>query len=544
MFHNDNTVADVIAAEYPDLQELLADSDYDAAAVVEKIASRAKEKENLRPNYENVVTEVAEYFAGNVGSVANTEPIVRNVEPNYRIEDLDELLQYQFLRTGQPVDGPSRPDPPKVTDADAAATTAHGRSIGVRDFLSLLEDRLRTIEREMGCDRQQFHGEIRGQIDWQRTLKRRAETATQTGQTYVCRVQRRDTLASRNRVLFDLLSGFVQIAEQFERKHVGEGDSFPAWLDGWEEGGKYRTAVTDALSNPHFTQIDTSEVTADDREIRAVQRDRDPLYREAAALLERLREIRRRGATDDDADDLFGMDVFVPEESGGESTIYELYWHFELVDRFEEADGVRQLDLDSDDDLVAAWTDEESRYLLFNDWDGTATIDGEQVEYLQFAPPDARQSDGPELTTPRAGHAHQAWRRLRVETLDKEFRTECGKPDIVLLKLDVATKETIRAVFVGEVKYTDSAHTIDEGIAQLVEYGALAQVGEDGQLPDGESADEREYLTAPSDFLDDDQLELGLFVSSRHQIEAEPDEIQLCWFDGEESEPVERPFTE
>ena len=539
--------------------EILRDHEFDftaegprengeVAEAFRDVAQQIESYENLKPDPENVVEAASEEFTTNIGGVVNPDPIVENVDPNHDIANLDELLQYHFLRTGRRVDSRSRAKAPAIDEAAAAATTHLDTNVGVRDFVDLLDTRLRTVDTDVAHEVKQFDGEIRGRVDWQETIKQRYSTNRPTGQTYACRVQRRDTLSARNRVLFDLLGELVGICEQFDRTYVESDESFPEWLARWDTDGEFRDAVESGISNAHFSRVDTSEVTASDRAIRTVRRDRERLYREAAALLERLRSIQRTGATSNDAEDLFGMDVFMPEQSDdGESTIYELYWQFRIAAKFEESE-LRSIDLtDGGNSLVAAWEDQtrDVQYLQFNDWKGSAAIgDSESVEYVTFGPPDAREADGPERGASRAGEVYQAWQQIRYPILEKEPRKGEGEPDIVLLELDEAADvPTIKRLFIGEVKRTDSGHTIDESIAQLAEYGAFAEVGDDAVLADDPDAD---YVAKESEFLADDRLELGLFVSSGHQVEADTDEIQLCWFDdpNDLDGTVDRPFLE
>ncbi len=546
MFRDDTPVEKFLREHEFNFAAERADEDSELAEAVRDVAKRVESHEDLKPDTEEVVKAASEEFTANVGGVANPDPIVENADPNHDIANLDELLQYHFLRTGRRVDSGSRAAAPAIDEAAAAATTHLDTHVGVRDFVDLLEDRLRTVDTDAAHEVQQFDGEIRGRVDWQETIKHWYSTGEPAGQTYACRVQRRDTLSARNRVLFDFLGELVGLCEQFDRNHVGSDGSFPTWLAEWDTGGELRNAVESGLSNAHFSRVDTSEVTADHRAIRTVRRDREPLYREAAALLERLRTIQREGATDDDAEDLFGIDVFEPKGSeDSKSTIYELYWHFRIAAQFEASE-LRSIDLtDEENDLVAAWEDkqEDLRYLQFNDWDGSAAVDGsESVEYLNFAPPNASENDGPERGASRAGEVYQAWWQVRDTALEKSFNTGKGTPDIVLLELDTdADQPTIERLFIGEVKRTDSLHTIDEGIAQLAEYGAFAEVGDDAVLADDPDAD---YVARETEFLSADRLELGLFISSGHQVKQEADEIQLCWFDGpdESDGTVDRPF--
>lgn len=538
MVRDDTDLEAILNRHDVEFQELFEETDHRAEETVRDLFSRVEKHEDRRPNPEEVVEAAAEYFTGNVGKVANPDPIVRDVTPDDAIEDLPDLRAYQFLSTGTETDANERAEV-NISEAAAATTTDLDTPVGVRDFLCLLGDRLRTIDTAVTRKPRRSDDGIRGRIDWQRTLKSRAETGQQGGSRYVCRVQDDSTISARNRVLLDLLLELRTLAQQYQEDRSIEG--FPEWLRGWERRGRFRTVIDDALSSIHFSGVDVESVTATERDVFTTRGDRDLLYREAAALSSCLREIRY-GDSHDGAAEIFGMDVFLPDQNDeGESTIYELYWHFELVDSFASAGGVRPINLAGGDDLVASWVseDDNSRYLLFHDWDGTAAVDGgEDVEYLQFAPPDARADDGPPHPTTQPGYTHQAWRQLRDRGLGKKFRDEDGTPDMVLIQLDMETEETIvDGVFVGEVKHTDSAHTVDEGLAQLAEYGAFVKIGDGAEFA-GET--NSGYLATESGLLDNERVELGLFVSSQHQVAEEPDGIQLSWFDGGVDRPLEK----
>lgn len=501
----------------------------DSESALTDVRGAIHDIESDLPSNSEVVSKVAEYFTTFVGDVASPEPILENVDPNLRVDNIEEILEYHFLRTGRSHDGSGR-DEFELSPAVAATETSTGVQVGVRDFVSMLDNRLRQIRTQVDETLELSRGGVRGRIDWQETVRHRYSGRDPTETEYVTRVRRPDVLSVENRVLLTLLTGIRETYERYEKRYTNS-DGRAGWLPDWAPGEPLRESVERALAGPHFEGVDSESISVSQREIAAVHDDRAPLYREAAALLEQYRGLDPEKLSKSDAESLFGMDVFEPDEdSDGESTVFELYWIFRLIEEFQ-ADGFEPLDLDPEQDFIAAWQESGTEYRLYNDWKG----EDNGTVYIRFPglASDATANSNNDVT--RAGYVHQAHRTVRESAFEEDVRHNNGTPDIVLLALDASEPEPmLTGVFIGEVKRTDRKLTALSGLKQLLDYGALARVGRGADVS---SDSTREYITTTPWFFDDDVLELGLYVGSQSLYDDDDTpEVEVCGY-GDDPEP-------
>ena len=491
-----------------------------------------------KPSKQEIVDQVAPYLTGYMGEVVDIDVFAQSADPHVDIDGADELLRYRFLRTGiQPMDEPTtREEIPDLGDRDAT-TDANGTPIGIKDFVALLSSRLRSIDAAITQDLKIFAGEIQGRVDWQETIKHRHSTGNPDSQMYACRVQERTILSSRNRVLLKLLAAVQNVYQEFDRSIVGRGDR-PGWFPEWAPDGLSRMRLESALENAYLNHVDLDSVSVTDQELNDVRSDREPLYREAAALLSYFRRLKRNELTEEQIRGLFNMDVFNPEESNRGADIFELYWIFKLIDKF---DNTTLQPLSSiHDDLIASWQTAEAEYRMFNDWNGLfEPVDSStSMDYLDMSPPARTRLDPDEVTAnpeiARPGYIQRHHEIIRRQTLGEG--TDRRTPDIVLLKLDPATEPpTLQRTFIGEVKHSTSKERLESGAQQLLEYGSYATPAADLQL--GYDGD---YLSSGPSPLTTDRLELGLFVGHKDAINDNgPPGIQIYGWDQDPDPPFE-----
>ncbi|MFC7070608.1 hypothetical protein ACFQL9_13220 [Halobaculum lipolyticum] len=508
-----------------------------------------------KPEKEAIVEAVAEYLTGYLGDVTDIDSFARNLDPQTNIRGLDDIVRYHFLRTGEwdPQTRKTRYDFDIDPIDTADITGPHGNPIGILDFISLLPSRLRSLDPAVKQTVEITHGEVRGQIDWQETIKHRSRTGDTGTQTFACRVQERTTLSLRNRVLFALLGAIQSTYEQFGEEVV-TGDTWPDWFEGWGPEGEYRAELNRILQTPYFRDVKFDSITVTNREVAEVRSDRDQLYREAATL---LAEYRRLGSDWIDESDtrirsLLSMDLFYPTEENREgSDVFELYWIFRLLDRM--ADGTRLESFTGDSktvfrgELIAHWEDDESEYLLFNDWEGGYPYEEgiEKLFSINFSYFERDEYDNvPEMVESyptRRGFVNHHERWIQEDAFGKDAGAGEKTPDIVLLKLDVnSDTPVLQKVFIGEVKHSIREQEIQEGITQILEYGAFAKVGEDMVMADDP---ERTYVTSSPDPLRSPELELGLFIGSDDLVEShEIPGIQIVGWEDNSDEELDAPF--
>ena len=361
------------------------------------------------------------------------------------------------------------------------------------------------------------------------------------GQRYACQTRQRTVDTAKNRVLIELLSTFKQILNRFETElSPGDGSKL-GWFEQWEEGSTARRILQDELNNVYLSQLTVGESKVDSRELTAVLQARDPLYREAAVLLQNYKRLLNGNLREEEIKQLLKLELFVPPaENGGTSALYELYWIFELLDQFDSAQ-YKQITLDRGQ-LVANWEQDGSEYLMFNDWDGLHKWDDGRgrVDYLNINwDLEEIQSSSSEELPDSFIRRQQAALSNKHQLSESVFDYNYGRktPDIVLLKLDAeADDQQLEGIFIGEVKLSVDGSYLKKGLEQLLEYGAHAKLGSDLSWADGRFGN---HIAENPDILSSTDFELGYFVGNSNVLSGSPPSgIQICGFGDTPKRPL------
>lgn len=494
------------------------------------------------PSRDELIREVAEYFVGYIGAGASMEPFADDFTPNLKVSSLEELLEYYFLLTGKVSNQTSRSE---VNLSESIIEDTYGVPIGILDFTSLLANRIRSLDPEIQPTTEIFRGEARGRIDWNQTIKHRYNTGDSNSQLFACQVQKPSLDSPRNRVLVELLTQIEKIFTRFDNR-VSTDESFE-WFRPWlrsrnqskttigrhdepdepTESPNLRAVVKTALNQSQLSSLNRKSVEVSDKVVRQVQSDRTPLYREAAELLALHRRLKRGKFNEDIARSFLGSQVVhPPNDTEMVSMLFEMYWIFNLIDTFEHAEH-KLFEMNEDEDLIGQWRENDSTYLIFNDWDGK--YDGN--EYLSFDLPStetlrmsANSDNADEVGNSNTMVENDLHQRLGFMLANKYLfeRQVLGHnptektPDIVLLRCEeIGASPVIESVFIGEVKHSTNAETLREGTLQLLEYGAFARIGDDAELSVEHNGP---YLASNSPIVDSPNLELGYFVGHRNAL--------------------------
>lgn len=491
--------------------------------------------------YSELATETAPYLTSYIGKGASIDSIVRNLDldPVLRVENLQELLEYYFVLTGQSLESEvtTRSDADVSLD-DTGGITTRGVPTGVLDFVSLLPNRLRSYERATRQRTALFEGEVRGQIDWSRTIKERSRTGSSKEQQYACRVRERTVHTKKNRVLVTLLYQIKEIVERFKAKHDPSSDL--EWFSIWTSSGDSGDVLSQQLNNVNLRDLNIEDITVDARTLQDVKNSREPLYREAATLLANFRRLTGGGMHDQEAKQLLLAEPFAPGKDD-DSYLFELYWIFKIL---EELGATNIKHITSESDLIALWEAGGSEYRMYNDWNGRdnngrddehfleITITDEEVDLMQW------QGEPYEEFAHRRHAIHKLQRRVGRSAFN--FRYGHPKtPDIIILKLDHdTTPSTLERLFIGEVKYSINNTTIKEGLVQLLEYAIHVKIGEDLQLPRNNDSPYVVNRDAP---LDSPVLDLGYFVGHTDRVSgAAPDDLYVFGYGDTTGRPFSR----
>ncbi|MCL9818393.1 hypothetical protein [Natronocalculus amylovorans] len=449
---------------------------------------RKSELNDARTPADTLVREVASSFSVYLGRGIQLDPILEDIDPTLNIESLDELLDIHFLLSGRKLSSEAERRPPNL-NVDVPVTM----DIGVMDFMSLLQRRLRRLHTTTERETRVFEGELRGRIDWQETIKTRYRTGNSDELTFACQLTEETIKMPKNLVLWELLT---TIRDSHSRAlDLIENESEAKWFDPWQGETGLRSNLDAGLTDVHLSELENVEVQVSDRMVRTVSEARSPLYREAANLLAWYRQLKRYDIDPKEAQALLGRQLFYPdperEDYDEVPTIFELYWVFKLLEAY---DNPRLQLITGPTDLVAAWRESETQYELYHNWTGG--------DLLTFKPP---IFDREELAD--TGNGDRYLRRLdyllthQMESTSAIFGHSRPsnpselRPDFALLRRNTETK-AIERIAIGEVKYTRRPPTAADGLEELLKYMIYARKTR------SENESENSYFTNSPDHFD------------------------------------------
>lgn len=445
-------------------------------------------------------------------------PAVETVSPEDRIRDIEELLLRYFILTGI-----------EQTDTQVDPS-AEQTAPDVIPFVRKLPGRIRRIKITTEPRIENQRGRIEGQIDWQETTKVRARRAPGDQQLFAVRLTDEQVETQENRVLATLIDRIYRIL-QGRLEEARESPNQYQWLSAWAgaDAPLWTTIQRLKFDNPYLSEIEISENPVPGAILEEVKQARSPIYREAAKLLERYQRYEQGVYEQDELQELFNQ-LFVGPDSLYE--LFELYWAYKLMQQFEERYLIPITDSANE---IARWETETFEYRLFTD-----ATDSENTKFyvpLRSAEAernvlDARFPDQ-DTYTQRYVTAIDRAGSLKTEILDMEGVQRSlysGRPDLLLTKSNTQSG-VLQEVFVGEVKYPESAHwrkqrsKAAEGIEQCIEYIEMIR------------DDAGEYLSKHGDSR---KVKGAVFVPELdYDISSTSDnQIQVIQYDDEMTQPI------
>ncbi|GAB6138480.1 hypothetical protein [Halanaerobaculum tunisiense] len=371
-------------------------------------------------------------------------------------------------------------------------------------FIEQLPTELRRIKTSSQQVKKILQGEVRGQVDWQQTIKQRYQTNCQAQSSFVCQQRNSNYNVQENLVLKKLLNLLQTIVEQdLPQKDYN-------WLGVWWGADKsYQTIQEVYLNNSYLQEVDLSQVEVTDRMINNVRQSRRRFYRQAADLLASYRELVDFNNQHKELVGLLETTFIRPHNI---ETLFELYWVIRLI-RSQTDNAQLQL-LEGENNLVARWQKQDRHYYLYHDATGSEYLD------WQVSLGEVIASDNSYLQQKVA--AHRKEEQLAKELFNSQVTDNywAGRPDIVLEIVAGATNE-LEKVVIGEVKYTTKQSTARQGLQELLEYLALVKYK-------GDYLNNRELTTDQIDgLLLVDDVELGTKKSATVKVYNTQDEVQL-----------------
>jgi hypothetical protein len=411
--------------------------------------------------------------------------VIGSAHEDLNIDDMETLLRIHFV----------------LTDAADEAS-----EVGVLDFIRELEDRIRRMKTTTSAESFQHRGEVRGQIDWQGTVKTRARAGRLDEPVFVCTQPEEHYNIDENLVLKRLLTVIHDIVTD-DLAYAVENPAGYDWLDAWlspSEGSNSRSPESAAEmldrvyeQNIYLQRIEVAGAELTDRTIESVKRSRSQFYQDAAVLLDRYRQLMRHELDSTEARDVLNHTLIAPANT---ATLFELYWVFRVLGAYDDVEYRVLSDRRADRSTIATWEQDGSRFVLSHD----AT--GEQLTFSESIGSDDIEPDG---YLYRMNEVLSRWQSLSEELLGRGGSDSLwgGRPDIVLERFQETAGGAweLEQVFLGEVKYTQNIDYVATGLRELLEYMAFVKQSSTEEYV--ESADDVLESVAVKGFLFVDELD-------------------------------------
>lgn len=450
---------------------------------------------------EVLVDDIADTLHTYLRKGVRLDRVIRSAHADLEIDDIETLLRIHFV----------------LTDAAEDDT-----EVGVLDFMRQLEERIRRMKTTTAPESFEYRGEIRGQIDWQGTVKTRARAGRLDEPIFVCTQPEEQYNIDENLVLKRLLTVVHSIVTDDLAYAMNNPDGY-GWLDAWVEpknsaSGRSPKSAAEMLTriyeqNIYLQRIDVAGTQLTDRTIEAVKRSRSQFYQDAAVLLDRYRQLMNQELDTVEAREILNHTVIRPERT---ETLFELYWVFRILEAYEDVEYQVLTDARENPSTIATWIQDDVRFVLSHD----AT--GEGLRFSESLGSEAIEPDG---YLYRMNEVLSRWQDLSHKFLGRGGSDALwgGRPDIVLEQY----RETdnggweLDQVFLGEVKYTQNIDYAATGLRELLEYMAFVR-----------RATTNEYVESTEDVLDSTSVKGLLFVDElpRDTVRKENEEIAIVQY--------------
>jgi len=332
----------------------------------------------------------------------------------------------------------------------------------VIEFITNLPKQIRRIKTTVEKKHENISNEIRGKIDWGRTIKSRYSANPFDDSQFVITRIERNYNTTENIILKALLSKIYYIVFQLLNRAI---ENEYEWVQEWfKDSQKLRETVKRIyLRNVYMKRIEFGQnFTITSRMISNTLKSRNSLYRKAAELLQLYRKLLNYKINVEEVQELLHNTFIKPEKT---EVLFELYWVFKIIKQITKGKKVTYHLIEGRNNAVAEWEDQNYRYRIYHDSTGSFTF---QENWKDISISD---EDG---YLPREVKVVDKWKELGDKIFQTDFSDSLwgGRPDIIIEKYHKAQNKPEK-IFIGEVKYTNSRDYIARGLKELLEYIAL-----------------------------------------------------------------------
>lgn len=327
----------------------------------------------------------------------------------------------------------------------------------VRDYVLSLEKNMRTIKTSTLLEKKLYRGEVRGQIDWHKTIQHRHRYHNMDKTSFVTDNVDKLFETKENIILKRAVNIIYTIFHQdLDLSNIKKYD----W---YGEGDKIAKIVANVYkSNIYIKKMQTAKIKISDKMIADVLKSRNKIYRDSARIVRLYRELM---ALDKEHMKSLFTETFIEMHDINE--VFELYCIFNYLKGRFNKEIVTYHMINGHEKYLASVDDDEFHYKIYHD--------RAAVDYLNF------QIHKSEIEGTENDYLNRKLtiidrknKIMRVLGKKSSSTVWVGRPDLIIIKLN-KKDETIMEIEIGEIKYTKNLDYLFTGLEELLEYMHLVK---------------------------------------------------------------------
>ncbi|MDK2886821.1 MAG: hypothetical protein PWP54_1394, partial [Thermosipho sp. (in: thermotogales)] len=310
----------------------------------------------------------------------------------------------------------------------------------VREYIKNLPFLIRTLKVSSSMNEQISREAIKGQINWQKTIKERLNTGYRDKTLFSVSERNKQYNTKENIVL----KKFIEILYSIIHQELNMVD-FEKYE--WYKAGKEINKIIKEIyeKNIYLSKIDVKSIKITDRMLEDVKRNRNYIYHKTAELFKLYRDYLSLKVGENRLKELFEK-TFI--EIADENILFELYWVIKIIKG--NAKDYKMYIMDGKENKVATWEDNKHLYTIYHDSTGSNEL------MFKIAVDEVKNSLITNEFLKRQIMVYDRFRTIGSKLFeDREIYENIwqGRPDIII---EVRNKETnkLKKVVLGEVKYT------------------------------------------------------------------------------------------
>lgn len=323
----------------------------------------------------------------------------------------------------------------------------------VQSYTLSLEREIKNIKNSTKLHKKLFNGEVRGNIDWNKTIEYRANTVYRDRSKFVCNNIDKLYDIKENLVLKKTISIIYNIIH----REIGM-DRFIS--EEWYRNGKAMSSIILNIyrKNVYIKRIDISKTEINDKMIADVLNSRNKIYRDSARILKLYRDIMK--FDEKEIGNLFSK-TFIDMQD--ENKVFELYSIFKYMKENFSSEKIKYNILDGKEDSLANIEDDRYIYEIYHDSIGKGDIS------FNIVREDIENSNNEYLN-----------RKIKILDMKNSIYNHLkgrsatssiwgGRPDLLIIKKDKLNKAIVH-ISIGEIKYTNNRDYMYTGLDELLDY--------------------------------------------------------------------------